>query len=174
VFETFLSRGFPSHICERIRVKTRVKLCFTAQTLVQSGLQCCSLGENGAKLTLLLKCVGQGTWCRCCCPFLYIHSEERRAGFVAFLSLRKMGTEASKPTALPIEITRRRLWWVCPVLLSSPFLTRQKKRLEGPWPGEGVCAGSTTAAPSCTWWGEQQGEEGSSDSHSENGLHVLH
>lgn len=169
-------KGFSSHICAHIEVNTHVNLGFTAQTLAQWGLQCCSLGENGARLTLIYF---EMHWTRNTMQTLVLFPlhpfSSAGSGFVAFLSLRKGGAEASEPAPFPMGITKRRLWWVCPLL---PFLTLSnlaEKRMESSWPRRGGCVqGAGPGHPAVLAGQEQQGQEGSSDSHSENGLHILY
>lgn len=88
--------------------------------------------------------------------------------------MRKEGAEASKPTTLPIGITKRRLWRCAHSSLSSPFLTCQKKELKAPGLGRERRQGTGHGHPPALGGEKQQGEEGCSDSHSENGLHILH
>lgn len=58
--------------------------------------------------------------------------------------------------------------------LSLPFLTWQKKELKAPGLGRERAQGAGHGHPPALGGEEQQGEERSSDSHSANGLHILH
>lgn len=137
-------KGFSNHICAHIELNTHVNLGFTAQTLAQWGLQCCSLGENGARLTLASF---EMHWTRNMMQTLVLFTlhpfSSVGSGFVAFLNLRKQGGWGIRTNPLPIGITKRRLWWVCPLLFFLTLSNLAEKRMESSWPRVGVCTGSS-------------------------------